>query len=63
MNKEQLDSFAALLSQQRHHFLQEFRRAEQCNSLRISVLSCVEISRGSTIVAYSTDTESLPRVS
>ena len=29
MNKAQLDSFAALLRQQRQHFLREFRRAEQ----------------------------------
>jgi RNA polymerase-binding transcription factor DksA len=29
MNKAQLDSFKALLRQQRHHFLEEFRRAEQ----------------------------------
>src|SRR5512147_3178575 len=29
MNKTQLDSVAQLLRQQRHHFLQEFRRAEQ----------------------------------
>jgi DnaK suppressor protein len=29
MNKEQLDSFAQLLREQRSHFLQEFRRAEQ----------------------------------
>jgi RNA polymerase-binding protein DksA len=29
MNKKQLDSFAQLLRQQRNHFLQEFRRAEQ----------------------------------
>ena len=29
MNKKQLDSFAQLLREQRNHFLQEFRRAEQ----------------------------------
>ena len=29
MNKEQLESVAQLLRQQRNHFLQEFRRAEQ----------------------------------
>ena len=29
MNKEQLDSLGQLLRQQRNHFLQEFRRAEQ----------------------------------
>lgn len=29
MNKEQLDSFAQLLREQRNHFLQEFRRAEK----------------------------------
>ena len=29
MNKEQVDSFARLLHQQRDHFVEEFRRAEQ----------------------------------